>query len=259
MYGSPYGSSYGSTYNRYGSSPYGSSYGGSYGSSMYGSPYGSSYGSRYGGTYGSSMYGSSMYGNSMYNRYGSSYGSRYGGYGGGYDDFRNPYPRGKYWSYGSSPEDEPVDEFGNPIGPDGPGSWLMDMENVVEGFGHFTRILDYNFEAMHGSFASVLRLFDSVSELRRAIYYGLQGFAIFTLLGKALVALQKFIYKLLGKPIPERLKVTTENITASLEDQWSGSSTAVRITGPQRKHKFMVFFYSSSDRFLKTSFFISFV
>jgi len=230
---SPYGGS------MYGSSMYGSGgYGGRYGGSMYGnSTYGGSmYGSRYGssmyGGMGGSMYGS-RYGSSMYGGMGGMYGSRYGGmgstysqYGLGYDDesYRNPYPRGKYWNYGEGE----VDEFGNPIDGEPPQSLLMDMENVVEGFGHFTRVLDYNFDAMHGSFASVLRLFDSLGELRRIIYYGLQGFAIFSFFGKLLISLQRFLYNMMGKPIPDRLQ--PENISASLsslEDQWNGGNKSL--------------------------------
>merc|ERR1712137_1443373 len=169
---------------------YGSSYGG------IGSSYGGGMGG-YGSRYGSSMYGGGIggYGSS----YGGGYGSTYSRYGSGYDDasYRNPYPRGKYWSYGAE-----EDEFGNPMGHEDQGSILMDMENVVEGFGHFTRILDYNFEAVHCSFASVIRLFDSMGELRRAIYYGLQGIAVFAVFGKLFRYLQAFVYKLLGKPIP---------------------------------------------------------
>lgn len=227
--GSRYGGAYGNS--MYGNSMYG---GGAYGSSMYGSRYGS-------GAYGSSMYGSSMYGGGAYggmygSRYGSGslyggnsygYGSTYSRYGSGYDDasYRNPYPRGKYWSYGAE------DEFGNPIDPQDNGSILMDMENVVEGFGHFTRILDYNFETIHCSFASILRLFDSMGELRRTVYYGLQGLAVFALLGKLFRYLQKTLYQLIGKPIPEYLTSNSNSSSTlkgsmdSLEDQWNGNVT----------------------------------
>merc|ERR1711943_168261 len=112
-YGNRYGNSYGNSYG----SPYGSSYGGM--NSRYGGMYGSSYGgvgSRYGGMYGSSMYGGSMYGSSMYgSRYGSSlYGD---GYGNGID---NPM----------------FDRNGHPGNPN-ESSILMDMKDVVDGFGHF--------------------------------------------------------------------------------------------------------------------------
>jgi len=245
MYGSStYGSSMygGSSYgmgNRYGSSyGMGSSYGGGMGSS-YGGGMGSSYGGGYGGMGGGygmgSRYGgmSTAYGNS----YGG-YGSTYSRYGSGYEDhnYRNPYPRGKYWSYGGG------DEFGaSPWGPAEPqGSLLMDMEQVVEGFGHFTRILDYNFEAIHGSFASVLRLFDSMGELRRAVFYGLQGVAVFAVLGKCFRALQRWIYQLLGKSVPEKLTVKASQASSSLQesfdDQWNGPSSASR-NGPPRQSR----------------------
>ena len=260
MGGSPYTSSLG-----YGSSAYGSSmYGGSsYGlGSRYGSSYGSGYGmgssyggygmgSSYGGGYGS-RYGGGMYGSS----YGG-YGSTYSRFGSGYEDYnyRNPYPRGKYWSYGGG------DEFGaSPWGapPEQQGSLLMDMEHVVEGFGHFTRILDYNFEAIHGSFASVLRLFDSMGELRRAVYYGLQGVAVFALLSKCFRALQRWIYQLLGKSVPEQLTAKASKASQSLDtfdDQWSGSSSRVNAPGPQRRTFSIATVYFTYD----VDFFFSFL
>src|SRR3990167_3901148 len=284
---SPYSNSgmYGS-----GSSMYGSSYGGGYGSSSYGGGYGaSSYGgygsslSRYGGMgggmsggYGSSygmgggyggrgsMYGSRYGGGGYGSSYGSSYGSGYGGgYGStysrlgmGYDDnsYRNPYPRGKYWSYGSEPE---LDEFGNPIDDESAvqngKNWLMEMEHVVDGFGHFTRILDYNFDAIHGSFASVIRLFDSFSELRRAIYYGLQGLAIFTLLSKLFASFQRFLYKLLGKPIPANLSSNFKEAVDSLEDQWSPNVTSAR----RLSNLSYFYFFSNFSLFIFIFFFVT--
>jgi peroxin-13 len=214
----------------YGSPSYGgmSSYGG-YGSSLASSRYGASYGGM--GSYG----GAGRYGGmSSYGGYGGmssyggmgGYGSTQSRYGSGYEDhnFRNPYPRGKYWSYGAQEGEGGMD---NPIenAVESGGSLLMDMEHVVEGFGYFTRILDYNFETLHCSFASVLRLFDSMGELRRAVFYGLQGLAVFSVLAKCFRALQRFVFGLLGRPIPPVL--TTEapqgSLEVSFDDQWTGN------------------------------------
>merc|ERR1711943_159702 len=199
-----------SPYSRtpYSGSTYGNRYGNSYGNS-YGSPYGSSYGSsyggvgsRYGGMYGSSMYGGSMYGSSMY---GSRYGcSLYGdGYGNGIDN--------------------PMFDRNGPPGNPNESSILMDMKDVVDGFGHFTRILDYNFDAVNMSFASALRLFDSMSELRRAIYYGLQGLAVFAILRNCFKYLQTILYRLIGKPIPQNTQHLASTTADLFEKQWNGT------------------------------------
>lgn len=164
-YNSPY-SSYGSSYNspyssygRYSSSPYGSSY------SSYRTPY-SSYGGGYGSSYGG--YGSSYggYGSSYGGGYGSSYGGGYGSsYGGGYG----------YNRFGQQPGQE------NPNGGVFNGALqtgynqINKFGQVVESFSHFSRLLDANFDAVHGSFASVLRLMEVFGEF----FFVIRSFALF--------------------------------------------------------------------------------
>jgi len=184
-YGSSYGGSgYGSGYGGYGSSGYGSSYGGSGYGSSYGSGYGSSYGSGYGG-YGSS-YGSG------YGGYGSSYGSSYGGYGstmGGYGSrygggYGSSYGSG-YGGYGSSyggGYGSTMGGYGSRYGPGQPGqagmfqsvleggyNQMRNFGGVVEGVTRFSRLLDMNFDAMHGSVGSVLRLLEVAGEFLFAV------------------------------------------------------------------------------------------
>lgn len=170
--GSTYGSSYGGGYG--GGGMYGSSYGGAYGASRYGGGYGgyggsSSYGSGYGGAYGSSRYGSSRYGGG----YGASsmYGSSYGG-GGGY----GAYNRGPL---GAGPRGP---------GEGGPGvvTWIDQFSQVVDTFGRFAHLLDMNCDALYGSFSSVLRLFESMSELRRELLFIFQTVTLYRLLKSVL-------------------------------------------------------------------------
>lgn len=142
-YGSGYGSGYSGYGSGYGSSSYGSGYGSGYGT--YGSGYGSSYGSSYG---------------SPYSRYGSGYGSSYSGYGSSYG---SGYGSGYGSSYG----------YPNRFGPNQQGmqglvntgqNTVQNLGQLVEGFARFSGLLNANFDAVHGSFASVLRLMDVAGE-----------------------------------------------------------------------------------------------
>lgn len=174
----PGASSYGtSRYGSYGSGSYGSGYGG-YGSSSYGG-YGSSYGSGYGG-YGSSYggYGSSYggYGSSYggYGSYGSRYGSSYGGYGSsygsGYGGYGSRYGSGM-GGYGGYNEGSGV--FQSAL--EGGHRNMSKFGQIMEGFSRFSRLLDANFDALHGSFASVLRLLEVFGEF----FYVVRTFAFF--------------------------------------------------------------------------------
>jgi len=149
---------------------YGSSgYGGAYGASRYGGGYGSS---SYGGGYGSA-YGSSRYGSRYGGGYGASsmYGSSYGS-GGGY----GAYNRGPL---GAGPRGP---------GEGGPGvvTWIDQFSQVVDTFGRFAHLLDMNCDALYGSFSSVLRLFESMSELRRELLFIFQTVTLYRLLKSVL-------------------------------------------------------------------------
>jgi len=157
LYNSSYSSPYASRFGGYGN--YGSSYGGSYGG----------YGS-YGNSYGGSMYGRSMYGGGgMYsNRFGSGYGgSMYGNmnspYGGNYGGVGNEQGTGYFRSA--------LDAGANQIGR---------LAQVAEGISIFSRLLDANFDAMHTSFASILRLLDVFGEF----FHVIRAFAVFGALRK---------------------------------------------------------------------------
>lgn len=163
-YGSSYGgygsgSSYGSGYGGYGSSGYG---GGGYGG--YGSSYGSGYGSSYGGGYGRDrdLYGSSMGG------YGGGYGG-YGGYGGGYGNNGG-------FGYGQGPFDKPTGLVASGF------SWMHSVQYVVDTFSRFSRLLDANYDAMHGSFTSVLRLCERMGQLNSEVMMMIKTFTLFRLL-----------------------------------------------------------------------------
>jgi len=126
---------------------------GGYGStySRYGSGYGSSYIPRYGG-------------------YSSSYGNSYGGYGGGGSSsyYGNRYGSGSY-GYGSSYTDRP---------PGGMNNSISKFGQMVDSFAHISHLLDANFDAVHGSLASLLRLMDVFGEFAIVI----KSFAVFQVL-----------------------------------------------------------------------------
>jgi peroxin-13 len=199
-----YGSNYNSGMGGYGSSGYGSSYGGGYGTSGYGSSYGmGGYGSSgYGSSYGSSGYGSS-YGSG----YGS-YGSRYGGYGGGggygssYDSYGTGYGSRMgmgMGGYGSNYE--APGRFGNALA--GPSNWMSDFHAVTEGFARFSSLLDANFQAVHGSFFSVINLIERVSHLYREIGFAISGIAVFKIVYSLFKRLINVFRRMTGRKIEE--------------------------------------------------------
>jgi len=186
-YSSGYGSSnspsygsyggYGNNYSGYGSS-YGSNYGG-YGSGYYGSGYsgyGSYDGSRYGG------YGSG-YGSTYGSRFGNSYGSNYGGYGSGYGINR--------YNQSPLPPGAPPSPFQGFL--EGGYNHMRNFGETVEGFSRFSRLLDANFDAMHGSFASVLRLLDVAGEF----FYVMRTFVVARIFYGGLAPFGKFVRWLL--------------------------------------------------------------
>jgi hypothetical protein len=65
--------------------------------------------------------------------------------------------------------------------------------NLVEGFSHFSRLLDANFDAMHGSFASVVRLLDVAGEF----FYVVKKFAIVQFLAEPVSKVGRLISWLL--------------------------------------------------------------
>jgi len=212
---SAYGQRYGSSYDRYGGGYGNSSYGGGYGNSSYG---GSTYGSSYGG-YGNSSYGG---GYGRYGRYGnSSYGGGYGGYGnssyGGYGRYGNN-------SYGGGyDQDRPRDGyFQSTI--DGGANQINKFGQMVEGISMFSRLLDANFDAMHGSFSSVLRLLDVFGEF----YYVVKTFALF----RGLAAILNWV---LGRKITPSIRIENGKNSVVSAEEYS------KFASNQRKQKMMPF------------------
>lgn len=191
---SGYNSSYNSPYSGLGSR-YGS-YGG-YGNSGYGSNYGG-YGSNYGG-YG--RYGSYGQGSN----YGS-YGSGYGGYGSNYGSYGSNY--GSYGSYGGYGNSYGRYGYGYRDGGQQPGGIFQNMldggnnqmnrfGSIVESFSRFSHLLDANFDALHGSFASVLRFLDVFGEF----FYVVRTFAVFRLLFGGLGRFWKILNLMIGRNV----------------------------------------------------------
>jgi len=152
-----------------------------------------SYGQRYGSTL---------------DRYGGSYGGygRYGSAGyGGYDQER---PREGYLQSTIDTGASHINKFGQ----------------MVEGMSMFSRLLDANFDAMHGSFASVLRLLDVFGEF----FYVVKTFALFR-------GLSAIINWILGrKATPSNRIESGNNSVVSPEDY-------TQFTSGQRKQKLMPF------------------
>ncbi len=64
----------------------------------------------------------------------------------------------------------------------GPIGWMDQFASIVDTFGRFAQLLDMNCDAMYGSFSSILRLFESMAELRREIFFIFQTFTLFRLM-----------------------------------------------------------------------------
>jgi len=62
------------------------------------------------------------------------------------------------------------------------GTWINQFAQVVDTFGRFAHLLDMNCDALYGSFSSVLRLFESMAELRRELLFILQTITLFRVL-----------------------------------------------------------------------------
>jgi len=62
------------------------------------------------------------------------------------------------------------------------GTWIDQFAQVVDTFGRFAHLLDMNCDALYGSFSSVLRLFESMAELRRELLFILQTVTLFRVL-----------------------------------------------------------------------------
>jgi len=185
------GTGFGSSYNGYGSSynnGYGSSYNNSYGSG-YGSSYGSGYGlgSSYGNGYG---YGRSPYGGST-------------SYGGGSDY----YGRDPYSPYSGDMPGKPLNNAVNRG-----YSWMESLYTGVHSFGRFSQVLDANFDAMNGSFRSVLMLIERMGHLNYEVGNFLKGFTLLKVL-QSLISRYSAVFKYL----------------------FARKSSSRRINGPQTK------------------------
>jgi len=99
---------------------------------------------------------------------------------------------------------------------------------VAEGFSRFSRLLDANFDAMHGSFASVLRLLDVAGEF----FYVFKTFAIFQMFYGSMSKLGNFIRWLLFGT------TTTKKLT---QGNKSNSNSALEFTDymqyQQKEHR----------------------
>lgn len=205
----PYGTSSLGSYGGYGSNygSYGSGYGGygsSYGTSRYGG-YGSSYGSSYGG------YGG--YGTSRYGGYGS-YGTSYGGYGSSYGGY------GNYSRYGSNPPLRPGEEQ-----PPGTMSFfdskLRRFGGFVESFGRFSGLLDANFDAVNGSFFSILRMFDLFGEF----FHVIRNIAIFRMLFSVIRKFYRTFLWMLGRDFS--LKRVSSSSSSSSQNSTTSNNPLV--------------------------------
>jgi peroxin-13 len=204
------GNSYGGLGSRYG----GGLGGGLGGMGSYGSRYGSRYGGGgYGGGYGSGGYGGGYGGLGGYGGGLGGAGGRYGG----------PAMGGEWGDTKLDAEGYPIVESG------GATSWLMDMENVVAGIGQFTELLDYNFDALHGSFASVLRLFDSMRLLRHYLADTIKVFAVFALFRKFWYRIYCLLCRAVGRSAPDAYEPSAR----AMDQQWDADFGPVDGVDPR--------------------------
>jgi len=176
--------------SRYDDNSYGSSYG-SYGRDYlsrdrYGSSYGA-VGNSYGGV--GNSYGG--YGGSSYGGYGrerdyvgfGGYGSNYSGYNGGYGRI-GPYQDGK-----------PGGFLANGF------SWMHSLQYVVDTFSRFSRLLDANYDAMHGSFTSVVRLCERMGQLNSEVMMMIKTFTLFRILQSFSTRFMQVFRYITGRPM----------------------------------------------------------
>ncbi|KAN0022245.1 hypothetical protein ACTFIU_004421 [Dictyostelium citrinum] len=230
-YRSSYGGGYRDSYSSggYGSSGYGSSYGsGGYGSSLYGGGGYSSYGSGggYGSSYGGGGYGSS-YG-SGYGGYGSSYGGGYGSsYGGGYGS--NYGGGGGYGGYGQRGYDNMDGKGGALQSVVSSGhSWMEALHSIVDTFSRFSRLLDANFDAVHGSFSSIIRLCQSMSHFSYEIMAIIKTYSLFRMFQSVASRFLRVFRYLLGKK--SKSNNSNNNNTSSIKFGGNAITDSLRQT-----------------------------
>jgi len=83
----------------------------------------------------------------------------------------------------------------------------------LDGFSMFTRLLDANFDAVHGSFSSLLRLMDVFGEF----FYVIRTFAIFRLLYGGTSKLWRVLMWLVGRKTVSQKKLTSSSTNPSIE------------------------------------------
>ncbi len=105
---------------------------------------------------------------------------------------------------------------------------------MVESFSRFSRLLDANFDAMHGSFASVLRLMDVFGEF----VYIIKTFAIFRILFGTVHRVWKSINSLAGRNLIQSSggshsssSSSNKNLSNDLKDftQFTGSTNTFNM------------------------------
>jgi len=115
--------------------------------------------------------------------------------------------------------------------------WIEQFGQIVDAIGRFSQLLDMNCDAMYGSFSSVLRLFESMAELRREVLFLFQTFTVFKLLQALAHRLNNFGRSLRGKP---PLALTGEAGSLDLDSfdsfQSAASSASSGMLGPHQQH-----------------------
>eukprot|EP01121_Diplochlamys_sp_Union-15-3_P008752 TRINITY_DN2338_c0_g1_i1.p1 TRINITY_DN2338_c0_g1~~TRINITY_DN2338_c0_g1_i1.p1 ORF type:complete len:405 (+),score=46.75 TRINITY_DN2338_c0_g1_i1:87-1301(+) len=165
--------------------------------SYYDSPY--TYGS-YGGYNSFGNYGSSFSSRSPYS---GRYGSDFGGFGSNHYGYNNSF-NGGYGSYDvnrmgfNSLHIENQSSTFQGVVRNGMG-WLHEVEKVSSGFSKFSWLLESNFQALHGSFTSLIRLIEGIGILIRELGGLASGFTIFKLLKMFIARLRNLFHRLLGK------------------------------------------------------------
>jgi len=84
-------------------------------------------------------------------------------------------------------------------------SWMHSLQYVVDTFSRFSRLLDANYDAMHGSFTSVLRLCERMGQLNSEVMMMIKTFTLFRLLQSFSTRFMQVFRYMTGRPMSLQL------------------------------------------------------
>jgi hypothetical protein len=113
---------------------------------------------------------------------------------------------------------------------------------VVDTFGRFAHLLDMNCDALYGSFSSVLRLFESMAELRRELLFIFQTVTLYRLLKSVLGRFGSVGKFITGPPDSTTSSSSSSGLDLDSFQQFQGKDRAPR---GRRLWPFLLFLISA--------------